>query len=69
MTELTLRLPIKLGQLLKLSGIAESGAHATDLIAHGEVTINGEVRTERGAQVRDGDIVEAFGEQIRVVSE
>lgn len=48
---------IRLGQLLKLAGIAESGAHARALLADGEVTVNGEVELRRGRQLAAGDDV------------
>ena len=56
---------IRLGQLLKLAGVAESGADAKALIAEGGVTVNGEPETRRGRQVRPGDVVVAEGEEIR----
>src|SRR5699024_12662304 len=60
---------IKLGQLLKLHGVPEHGAMAKDLIADGEVTVNGEVETRRGATIRPGDRVETLGEAIEVATE
>lgn len=49
---------IGLGQLLKFAGVAESGAHARELIAGGDVTVDGEVETRRGAQITGGSVVE-----------
>lgn len=49
---------IRLGQFLKLAGLAESGAQARDLVADGEVSVNGEVDTRRGRQLHKGDVVE-----------
>jgi ribosome-associated protein len=57
---------IRLGQLLKLAGIAESGAGAKALLAAGAVTVNGEVETRRGRQLAPGDVVAAEGEEVRV---
>lgn len=48
---------IRLGQFLKLAGLAESGAHARELVADGEVSVNGEVDTRRGRQLVKGDVV------------
>ena len=48
---------IKLDQLLKFSGIAESGADAKDMILDGIVSVNGEVCTMRGKKIRSGDEV------------
>jgi ribosome-associated protein len=48
---------IRLGQFLKLADLAEDGAQARDLIADGEVRVNGEVETRRGRQLVRGDVV------------
>jgi ribosome-associated protein len=57
---------IRLGQLLKLSGIAGSGAEAKALLLEGGVTVNGEPETRRGRQLHRGDVVAAAGETVRV---
>lgn len=49
---------IRLGQFLKLANLAESGAQARDLIADGEVSVDGEVETRRGRQLERGMVVE-----------
>ncbi|WP_165218325.1 RNA-binding S4 domain-containing protein [Schaalia sp. ZJ1691] len=51
---------IKLGQFLKLAGLAEDGVMARELIQDGDVTINGEVDTRRGHTLSPGDLVEVF---------
>ena len=48
---------IRLGQFLKLAGLAEDGSHAKDLLDAEEVMVNGEVETRRGRQLTDGDVV------------
>jgi len=48
---------IRLGQFLKLANLVESGADAKPVIADGLVTVNGEVETRRGRQLRVGDVV------------
>lgn len=48
---------IRLGQLLKLAGAAESGAHARSLLDEGEVSVNGELEQRRGRQLAAGDVV------------
>ena len=58
---------IRLGQLLKLAGLAGGGGEAKAIIADG-VTVNGEHEARRGRQLRDGDVVAAAGEQLRVVA-
>ena len=57
---------IRLGQLLKLAGVVDSGGEARELIVEGEVRVNGEVETRRGRQLRGGDVVEVLGEHLRV---
>lgn len=51
------RLPIRLGQFLKLSGLADTGSMATQLIADGFVSVDGAVEFQRGRQLRSGEIV------------
>ncbi|MEO6715083.1 MAG: RNA-binding S4 domain-containing protein [Mycobacteriales bacterium] len=48
---------LRLGQLLKLVGIADTGGNAKELLAAGLVTLNGEVEQRRGAQLKPGDVV------------
>lgn len=57
---------IRLDQLLKFSGIAESGGHAKDIILEGEVKVNGEVCLQRGKKVYPGDEVAMEGFDIIV---
>ena len=57
---------IRLGQLLKLAGLADSGAHARELVQEGEVLVNGEVDRRRGRQLHRGDIVEVGAQTVRV---
>jgi ribosome-associated protein len=59
---------IRLGQLLKLSGIAESGGDSKALLLGEVVLVNGMAETRRGRQLRDGDLVEARGEAARVTA-
>lgn len=57
---------IKLGQALKAAGLVESGVEAKIIITDGEVTVNGQVETQRGKKLHGGDIVEFDGEQIKI---
>ncbi len=59
---------IRLGQFLKLSNLVDSGSDAKFLLAGGEVSVNGEIETRRGRQLRAGDIVEFDGVEVRVVA-
>ncbi len=55
---------IKLGQLLKLAGLAEHGAEAKDLLADEQVRVNDEIETRRGRQLVPGDTVALEGESL-----
>ena len=57
---------IQLQQLLKLTGDAATGGAAKEMIAGGQVRLNGEVCTQRGKKIRDGDTV-CFGNICLVV--
>lgn len=57
MEEFAVRLPIKLGQFLKLASLTENGAEAKTLISEGYVFVNGEKETRRTHQLVDGDVV------------
>lgn len=59
---------IKLGQALKLAGIAESGVDAKIMIEEKTVKVNGETETRRGRKLYDGDAVEARGMSFTVSS-
>ncbi len=60
---------IRLGQFLKLANLAESGAHARELILAGEVLVDGEVETRRGRQLVGGEVVEVGGQAVRLASD
>ena len=57
---------IKLGQVLKASGLCESGVDAKYDIINGEVTVNGEVEERRGRKIVDGDVIEYRGDKVIV---
>ena len=57
---------IRLGQALKLSGLAESGGEARALVEDGAVTVNAEVETRRGRQLRHGDVVAVGDDVLRI---
>ena len=59
---------IKLGQLLKLAGFCDSGVDAKLVSKDGLVKVNGEVETQRGKKIHDGDIVEFENKQVKVVN-
>ena len=53
---------IKLDAFLKFCGAVGTGGEAKIRIAEGEVSVNGEVCTQRGKKLRDGDSVDFGGE-------
>ena len=57
---------IRLGQVLKAAGIAESGSEAKEMILNGEVKVNGLEETRRGRKLYPGDSVLADGEQLLI---
>ncbi|UYM07144.1 RNA-binding S4 domain-containing protein [Solicola gregarius] len=59
---------IRLGQLLKLAGLIDSGSDVKALLAAGEVLVNEETETRRGRQLVVGDVVRCRGESVRVAS-
>ena len=59
---------IKLGQALKLAGLAGSGVDAKFMIEDGIVTVNDEVELRRGRKVRPGDVIGLDGNEVKVSS-
>lgn len=57
---------IRLGQLLKLADLVDTGADVKTVLATGAVRVNGEPETRRGRQLTRGDVVEIEGRQLRV---
>jgi ribosome-associated protein len=55
---------IRLGQLLKLANLVETGGAARGLLESREVRVNGEVETRRGRQLSVGDVVECGQERV-----
>ncbi|MBA8825592.1 ribosome-associated protein [Saccharopolyspora lacisalsi] len=58
---------IRLGQLLKLAGVAEHGAEAKALLEEGEVLVNDVVETRRGRQLTVDDKVSVGAEELRII--
>lgn len=52
---------IQLDQFLKLEGVTQSGGESKHVIQSGEVKVNGETDTRRKRKLREGDVVEVFG--------
>jgi len=59
---------IKLDQFLKFENIAGSGGEAKNMIMDGLVKVNGNTEKARGKKLRRGDVIEVFGEEIKLIS-
>lgn len=59
---------IKLGQVLKLAGLVESGVDAKFVIQDGQVKVNGQTEVQRGKKIVPGDVIEFDGASVKVES-
>ena len=59
---------IRLGQLLKLAGVVDSGSDVKALLAAESVWVNGERETRRGRQLHSGDTVRVGEHALRVLA-
>jgi ribosome-associated protein len=57
---------IRLGQLLKVAGVIDSGAEVKAFLAEQEVLVNGEREDRRGRQLHPGDVVTIGDSVLRV---
>lgn len=57
---------IKLGQALKKAGLVDSGVDAKAVITEGLVEVNGQIETQRGKKLHDGDVVSYHGETLKI---
>lgn len=61
-------IPVRLGQLLQLANLIESGSAAKEVVAEGLVRVDGEVELRRGRQLHGGEVVQVDGAApVRVV--
>jgi ribosome-associated protein len=58
---------IRLGQLLKLAGLVDSGSDVKVLLEQGAVTVDGRLEIRRGRQLVDGEVVAVRNVRVRVV--
>jgi ribosome-associated protein len=61
------RLPITLGQFVKLAGFVGSGGEAKLLVTSGDVRVNGQAETRRGRKLEPGDVVDGNGRSAMVI--
>ena len=57
---------VRLCDLLKLVGIADSGGQGKRLVAAGEVKVDGQGESRKSARIRAGQVVECRGAKIVV---
>jgi ribosome-associated protein len=59
---------IELCNLLKLTGVADSGGAGKALVAEGVVSVDGQVELRKTAKIRAGQLVELGDIEIRVIA-
>ncbi len=57
---------IKLNDLLKLTGLADSGGRGKAMVAEGLVKVDGKVESRKTAKIRVGQIVECGATSITI---
>jgi ribosome-associated protein len=57
---------IRLGQLLKVAGLIDSGAEVKAFLSEQAVLVNGEREDRRGRQLHPGDVVTVADQELRV---
>ena len=53
--------------LLKTTGIAQSGGQGKAMVADGHVRVDGEIELRKTAKIRRGQVVECFDNQITII--
>ena len=59
---------VELNQLLKLTGVCDSGGAGKALVAEGVVSVDGKVELRKTAKIRAGQVVTLGDVQIRVLA-
>ena len=59
---------VELCNLLKLTGVCDSGGAGKALVAEGVVSVDGQVETRKTAKIRAGQVVALGDVQIRVLA-
>ena len=59
---------VALCDLLKLTGIADSGGQGKLMIANGDVSVDGQPESRKTAKIRAGQTVKCRGQTVRVVA-
>jgi len=59
---------IALCDLLKLTGIADSGGQGKSMVAEGLVSVDGQIERRKTAKIRAGQQISAFGQTVQVAA-
>jgi ribosome-associated protein len=59
---------IALNDLLKITGMCDSGGAAKTVIAEGKVKVGGQTELRKTCKIRNGQVVEYAGDKINVIS-
>ena len=59
---------VALCDLLKLTGIVDSGGQGKLMIANGDVTVDGKPENRKTAKIRAGQTVQCPGQTVRVLA-
>ena len=57
---------IELNNLLKITGLCESGGRAKSLISEGQVKVDDKVELRKRCKIRKGQVVEFNAQQVQV---
>jgi len=60
---------VELNQLLKLSGLCDSGGAGKAMVASGAVTVDGQVELRKTCKIRAGQVVRIGNEEILVLAD
>jgi len=72
MQEITFELArefVELNQLLKLSGLCDSGGAGKALVASGAVSVDGAVELRKTCKIRVGQIVRSGDVEVRIIAQ
>lgn len=59
---------IRLGQLLKLADVVDSGGEVRHFLGQAQITVNGEPENRRGRQLVPGDVVVVDGDELVLIA-
>ncbi|MCB1691008.1 MAG: RNA-binding S4 domain-containing protein [Halioglobus sp.] len=58
--------PVELFKILKFEGLVTTGGEAKQVIADGQVSVNGEIETRKRRKIVDGDVVAFANESLQI---